>query len=70
MGLPIAAGCDTAWIQNRVSVVMRLALRCGALDRYATLEPWFESIHVTLLMEFLDSVAVFVYRQLINKVQT
>jgi hypothetical protein len=38
MGLPITAGCDTAWIQTRVSVVMRLALRCSALDHCATRE--------------------------------
>ena len=32
MGLPIAAGCDTAWIRTRVSIVTPLALRCSALD--------------------------------------
>ena len=36
MGPPITAGCDTAWIQTRVSVVTPLALRCSALDRCAT----------------------------------
>nr|XP_046174331.1 neuropeptide-like protein C4orf48 homolog [Oncorhynchus gorbuscha] len=39
MGLPITAGCDTAWIQTRVFVVMPIALRCGALDRCATWDP-------------------------------
>ena len=39
----ITAGCDTAWIQTRVSVVTPLALRRSALDRCATREP--ESNH-------------------------
>jgi hypothetical protein len=38
MGLAITAGCDTAWIQTRVSGVTPLALRCSALDRCATRE--------------------------------
>ena len=38
MGLPITAGCDTAWIRTRVSVATPLALRCSALDRCATRE--------------------------------
>ena len=39
MGLPITAGCDTAWIQTRVSVVTPQALRFSALDRCAPQEP-------------------------------
>ena len=39
MGLPITAGCDTAWIRTRVSVVMPLALRCSVFDRRVTQEP-------------------------------
>jgi hypothetical protein len=39
MGLPITAGCDTAWNQTRVAVVTTLVLRCSALDRCATREP-------------------------------
>jgi hypothetical protein len=36
--LPITAGCDTAWNQTRVCIVMPLALRCSALDCCATLD--------------------------------
>ena len=36
MGLPITAGCDTAWHRTRVSVVAPQAMRCCALDRSAT----------------------------------
>ena len=39
MGLPITAGCDTAWIWNRVCVVKPQVLRCSAFDCCATREP-------------------------------
>jgi hypothetical protein len=32
MELQIMAGCDTAWIRTRVSLVMPKALRCNALN--------------------------------------
>ena len=45
MGLPIPAGCDRGWIRPRASVVTPPALRCSALDRWATRETfswiWF-----------------------------
>ena len=43
MGLLITAGCDTAWIWTRVSVVTPLALRCSALGRCATREAYLKS---------------------------
>ena len=39
MGLPITAGCDTAWNRTRVCSDDTLALRCSALDCCATQEP-------------------------------
>ena len=40
MRLRSTAGCDTAWNRTRMSVVMPQALRCSALDRCATQEPF------------------------------
>ena len=58
MELPITAGCETAWIQTRVSVVTPQALRCGALERCATHEPpllqYVTNIILNLLWQVCD----------------